>query len=210
MTTTIRLAILDDHKLVRKGFCLILNNVPDFKILLETDNEDDLIELVKSNAVDVVLLDISMPDTNGLELVSKLLKYNKSVKVIMLTMHKEGEYIIKAVKNGASSYLLKDVEPEELEEAIRTVHQKGKYFSQFISEILIDNISKPKEIGRISDREKEILQYVAQGLSTKLIAEKLSISTRTVEAHRTKIMKKVKANNSAELIKKAIQFKLIG
>jgi two-component system, NarL family, response regulator NreC len=207
--TYIRLAILDDHKLVRKGFCLILNNIPDFNVLLETDNEEQIVELVKNDCPDILLLDISMPDSNGLELIPKLLKLNKDLKIIMLTMHKEGEYIIKAVKNGACSYLLKDVEPDELEEAIRSVYDKNKYFSPFISELLIDNISKPKEIGKISEREKEILQYVAQGLSTKLIAEKLNISTRTVEAHRMKIMKKVKASNSAELIKKAIQHKLI-
>lgn len=207
--TYIRLAILDDHKLVRRGFCLILNNIPDFNVLLDTDNEEEIIELVKNDCPDILLLDISMPDSNGLELIPKLLKLNKDLKIIMLTMHKEGEYIIKAVKNGACSYLLKDVEPDELEEAIRSVYDKNKYFSPFISELLIDNISKPKEIGKISEREKEILQYVAQGLSTKLIAEKLNISTRTVEAHRMKIMKKVKASNSAELIKKAIQHKLI-
>jgi two-component system response regulator NreC len=207
--TYIRLAILDDHKLVRRGFCLILNSIPDFNVLLETDKEEEIVELIKNDCPDILLLDISMPETNGLELIPKFLKLNKELKIIMLTMHKEGEYIIKAVKNGACSYLLKDVEPDELEDAIRSVYEKNKYFSPFISELLIDNISKPKEIGKISDREREILQYVAQGLSTKLIAEKLCISTRTVEAHRMKIMKKVKASNSAELIKKAIQHKLI-
>ena len=124
-------------------------------------------------------------------------------------MHKEGEYIVKAVKNGASSYLLKDLEPEELETAIRNVIEKNKYFNNFVSELLIDDILKPKDIEKISDREKEVLQYVAQGLSTKLIAEKLFISTRTVEAHRMKLMKKIKASNSAELIKKSIEHKLI-
>jgi len=207
--TYIRLAILDDHKLVRRGFCLILNSIPDFNVLLETDKEEEIVELIKNDCPDILLLDISMPETNGLELIPKFLKLNKELKIIMLTMHKEGEYIIKAVKNGACSYLLKDVEPDELEDAIRSVYEKNKYFSPFISELLIDNISKPKEIGKISDREREILQYVAQGLSTKLIAEKLCISTRTVEAHRMKIMKKVKASNSAELIKKAIQNKAI-
>jgi two-component system response regulator NreC len=207
--TYIRLAILDDHKLVRRGFCMILNSISDFNVLLETDKEEEIVELIKNDCPDILLLDISMPETNGLELIPKFLKLNKDLKIIMLTMHKEGEYIIKAVKNGACSYLLKDVEPDELEDAIRSVYEKNKYFSPFISELLIDNISKPKEIGKISEREREILQYVAQGLSTKLIAEKLSISTRTVEAHRMKIMKKVKASNSAELIKKAIQHKLI-
>jgi two-component system response regulator NreC len=207
--TYIRLAILDDHKLVRKGFCLILNNIPDFNVLLETDNEGEIEELVKNDCPDILLLDISMPDSNGLDLIAKFTKLNKDLKIIMLTMHKEGEYIIKAVKNGASSYLLKDVEPDELEAAIRSVNDGNKYFSPFISELLIDNISKPKEIGKISEREREILQHVAQGLSTKLIAQKLCISTRTVEAHRMKLMKKVKASNSAELIKKAIQHKLI-
>ncbi len=207
--TYIRLAILDDHKLVRKGFCLILNNIPDFKVILETDNEQEIEDLIKNDCPDILLLDISMPDSNGLDLITKFMKLDKELKIIMLTMHKEGEYIIKAIKNGACSYLLKDVEPEELEEAIRSVYSKNKYFNPFVSELLIDNISKPKDIAKISQRENEILLYVSQGLSTKLIAEKLSISTRTVEAHRMKLMKKVKASNSAELIKKAIHHKLI-
>ncbi len=205
----IKLAILDDHKLVRRGFCLILNNIPDFNVIMETDKEEDIINLINNDCPDILLLDISMPECNGLDLIQKFLKLNKNLKIILLTMHKEGEYIIKAVKNGASSYLLKDLEPEELETAIRTVYEKNKYFNSFISELLIDNISKPKDIGKISEREREVLQYVAQGLSTKLIAEKLFISTRTVEAHRMKLMKKIKANNSAELIKKSIQYKLI-
>jgi DNA-binding NarL/FixJ family response regulator len=150
--TYIRLAILDDHKLVRRGFCMILNSISDFNVLLETDKEEEIVELIKNDCPDILLLDISMPETNGLELIPKFLKLNKDLKIIMLTMHKEGEYIIKAVKNGACSYLLKDVEPDELEDAIRSVYEKNKYFSPFISELLIDNISKPKEIGKISER----------------------------------------------------------
>lgn len=207
--TNIRFAILDDHKLVRKGFCLILNSIPDFEVVLETDSEEEIIALIKNDCPDILLLDISMPNSNGLDLMLKFLKLNKNLKIIMLTMHKEGEYISKAIKNGASSYLLKDVEPDELEQAIRTVYLEGKYFSPFISELLIDNISNPNDFSKISEREREILQYVAQGLSTKAIAEKLGLSTRTVEAHRMKLMKKVKASNSAELIKKAIQNKVI-
>ena len=207
--TKIKIALLDDHKLVRKGFCLILNSIQDFEVLLETDNKDEILNLINTNCPDILLLDISMPECNGLDLIQKFLKLNKNLKIIMLTMHKEGEYIVKAVKNGASSYLLKDLEPEELETAIRNVIEKNKYFNNFVSELLIDDILKPKDIEKISDREKEVLQYVAQGLSTKLIAEKLFISTRTVEAHRMKLMKKIKASNSAELIKKSIEHKLI-
>ena len=207
--TNIRFAILDDHKLVRKGFCLILNSIPDFEVVLETDNEEEIIALIKNDCPNILLLDISMPNSNGLDLILKFLRLNKGLKIIMLTMHKEGEYISKAIKNGASSYLLKDVEPDELEQAVRTVYLEGKYFSPFISDLLIDNISNSNDFSKISDREREILQYVAQGLSTKAIAEKLGLSTRTVEAHRMKLMKKVKASNSAELIKKAIQNKLI-
>ncbi len=207
--TNIRFAILDDHKLVRKGFCLILNSIPDFEVVLETDNEEEIIALIKNDCPNILLLDISMPNSNGLDLILKFLRLNKGLKIIMLTMHKEGEYISKAIKNGASSYLLKDVEPDELEQAVRTVYLEGKYFSPFISDLLIDNISNSNDFSKISDREREILQYVAQGLSTKAIAEKLGLSTRTVEAHRMKLMKKVKASNSSELIKKAIQNKLI-
>ncbi len=205
----IQLAILDDHKLVRKGFCIMLNNIADFNVILETDNEDAIEDLIKINCPDVLLLDISMPKTNGLDLIAKFLKINKDLKIIILTMHREGEYIVRAATNGAFAYLLKDIEPDELETAIRSAKDGKKHFSPHISQLLINNISKPKEIGILSIREKQVLQFVASGLSTKLIAKKLCLSIRTIEVHRMNLMKKIKSFNTSHLIRKAMEYKLV-
>jgi DNA-binding NarL/FixJ family response regulator len=205
----IRIAIIDDHNLVRRGFCLLLNKIEDIDIVLETDDINKVIELVEAHELDILFVDISIKNQNGIDFIPKLKKIDKDLKYIMLTMHTDTEYVIRSMKSGANAYLLKDVEPDELERAIRNVYEKGKYINPFVSEIILDNITKPKYTGNISPREKEVLECVVQGMSTKLIAEKLNISTRTVETHRIKMMKKINAINTAELVKKAIEYKLI-
>jgi two-component system, NarL family, response regulator NreC len=129
-------------------------------------------------------------------------------------MHEEAEYILKSIQAGANGYLLKNVEPDELVNAIKTVAAGGKYFNAAVSNIMIENISKgtdhnKDEHSEITAREKEILQYVADGLSTKLIGDKLSISARTVETHRVHIMKKLQVSNAAEMVKKGLELKII-
>ena len=204
----IRIAILDDHKLVRRGFGILLNNNSHFKVIAELENEAQLTEQLLKEVPDVLLLDVSMPDCYGPDLIPKLSKQYKNLKFIVLTMHKESEYVIRSIKNGANAYLLKDVEPEELERAIDVVHNEGKYINTFVSDIMLENLSKPIQTYSISDREKEVLKFVAEGLSTKIIADRLCISSRTVESHRVKIMKKVNAANTAELIKIAMKLRL--
>ena len=209
----VKIILADDHKLVRDGIKSLLQINPAFKVVAEVDNGSDLVEKMEEMLPDVVLVDISMPTTNGLEAVSQLLKINPNFKFIMLTMHDDAEYILKSVEIGAKGYLLKNVEFEELQTAIQTVASGGKYFNQQISERMIESLSKPKkgkeEIPDLTTRELEVLKEVANGLSTKLIADKLSISARTVETHRLHIMKKMYTQNTAELVKKAIELKII-
>lgn len=214
MASKIKIILADDHILVREGFKSLLNKNPKFEVVGEAENGKALLELVENVSVDVLLVDISMPLFNGIDAIAQLKKINRNLKFIMLTMHEEAEYILKSIQAGANGYLLKNVEPEELENAIVTVASGGKYFNTIVSNIMIENLSKISDAGKeeVSDlttREKEILQHVAAGLSTKLIADKLSISARTVETHRVHIMKKLQVNNGAEMVRKGLELKII-
>jgi DNA-binding NarL/FixJ family response regulator len=214
MSNTIRIILADDHILVREGFKSLLSKKKDFEVVGEAENGNILLDLIESLSADVLLVDISMPQLNGIEAIAQMKKINPNLKFIMLTMHEEAEYILKSIQAGANGYLLKNVEPDELENAIRTVAAGGKYFNSTISNIMIENLSRVSEPGKedlteLTAREKEILQYVADGLSTKLIADKLSISARTVETHRVHIMKKLQVNNGAEMVKRGLEQKII-
>jgi DNA-binding NarL/FixJ family response regulator len=152
-----------------------------------------------------------MPVINGLSAVQKIGKEHPSIKFIVLTMHEEREYIMNALKIGVHGYLLKNIERTELEKAIITVFEGGKYFSPLITNILAESVTKTdqNEITDITPREKEVLVLVSQGQSTKQIADNLGISIRTVESHRVNMLKKLKVSNTAELVKKAMEFNLL-
>jgi DNA-binding NarL/FixJ family response regulator len=210
----IKIILADDHILVREGFKSLLNRKKEFEVVGEAENGQALLQMIDDISPDILLVDISMPHLNGIEAIAQIKKINPNLKLIMLTMHEEAEYIVKSIQAGANGYLLKNVEPDELEKAIKTVAAGGKYFNAAISNIMIENISKAtdqskEEYSEITAREKEILQYVADGLSTKLIADKLSISARTVETHRVHIMKKLQVSNGAEMVKKGLEQKII-
>ncbi|HOX84065.1 MAG TPA: response regulator transcription factor, partial [Chryseolinea sp.] len=160
---------------------------------------------------DIILSDINMPVINGLAALEQLSKQQPTIKFVMLSMHEEREYITNALRIGASGYLLKNIEWFELERAIITIYEGGRYFSPAITNILAESFNKPEanESYDITPREKEVLELVANGNSTKQIADQLGISIRTVESHRINMLKKMKASNTAELIKKAIEMKLL-
>jgi DNA-binding NarL/FixJ family response regulator len=206
----IKIAILDDHKLFREGIASILAKYEDFEVAGEVENEEQLNTLLSTSPVNVLLIDISLPDSNGLEIVKKLKNSHPQIRTIVLTMHEEGQYVVKAVRNGAHGYLLKNTDEKELKEAIITVFEGKKYYNKDISALMIGNMSlEGDETRKLSARENEILQLVAKGLTTKEIADKLCVSSRTVETHRFNMMKKLQVQNSAELITKAINLGLI-
>lgn len=209
----IRIIIADDHRLIRDGIKAMLAKNNEFELVGEAEDGEDLLKQAEEKAPDVILVDITMPKVNGIEVISKLKKTNPNIKSILLTMHEEPEYIIKGAKSGASGYLLKNIEYEELQLAIKTVAAGQKYFNASVSKILIDNISNSKEEEtdqeKLTAREVEVLREIVNGLSTKQIGEKLFISARTVETHRVNIMKKLDVHNTAELVKKALDKKLI-
>ncbi|HMJ68411.1 MAG TPA: response regulator transcription factor [Cyclobacteriaceae bacterium] len=205
--TRIRLVLADDHPMIRAGFKTLLAQSDAFEVAGEADNGEELIKVVTSVKPDVALVDLHMPGTNGLEALEKLHGSFPAIKFIVLTMHEEREYVHKALKAGADGYLLKNIDREELENAIHTVFKGGKYFSPEITAVLADSVARPSaaEVSEITPREKEVLVLVAAGHSTKQIADQLGISIRTVETHRINMLKKMEVSNSAELVRKAFE-----
>lgn len=208
----IRLVLADDHQLIREGFRALLGNNERLEIVGEAEDGVELVQMVRQRQPDLVLADIHMPNLNGLDALKQLIAEFPSIKFIVLTMHDEREYVLNAIRLGASGYVMKNVERKELEKAIMAVHEGGKYFSPEVANVLAESVARPSavmEFPEISPREKEVLMLVAEGLSTKQVADRLGISTRTVESHRINMLKKLKAGNTAELIRKAIELRII-
>lgn len=209
----IKIIICDDHRIIRDGIKAMLAKYEHYELIGEAENGEQLFSLLESAYPDVILIDIAMPGKNGIEVFTELKRANPALKFILLTMFEEPEYVIKAVRGGASGYLLKNIESEELDKAIQMVANGGKYFNEHISKILLDNLHANSEeeliSGKLTERELEILADIVNGLTTKQIAEKLFISHRTVETHRVNMMKKLEVHNVAELVKMAIENKLV-
>ncbi|HEV8515723.1 MAG TPA: response regulator transcription factor [Cyclobacteriaceae bacterium] len=207
----IKLILADDHPLIREGFRSLLGKNEAFEIVGEAENGIELMRLASEKFPDIILVDITMPTLSGLDSIEKLRATQPYIKFIVLTMHDEPEYVLKALKRGADGYLLKNIERPELEKAIQTVYAGGKYYSPFVANILAESISKRNVVDQaeITPREKEVLELVAAGQSTKQIANKLDISIRTVESHRINMLKKLSVNNTAELIKRAVELKIL-
>ena len=207
----LRIIIADDHKLFRDGVQALLSTYADLHVLGGVGSGTELLQqLDVEGAPHIVLLDLSMPELNGFEVLEIAKKKYPHIRFIALSMHEDGQYIAKCARLGADGYLLKNVDEEELVSAIHTVASGKKHFDKNITELMIQNMalegSAPKPL---SDRETEVLRLVSEGLTTKQIAERLFVSTRTVETHRTNMLKKLKVQNTAELIKKSVRLKLI-
>ena len=214
MNNKITIVIADDHKIVRDGLKSLLSNIEDFFIEAEVENGEQLLEIYEQKSPDIALIDITMPVMNGLDALKILTQSNSTMKGIILSMHEDADYIKKALQNGAKGYLLKSTDEKELELAIRTVANGGKYFNASVSKTIMENMSNSRsqpmrsEV-QISARETEILILVAEGLSNKMIADKLQISIRTVETHRLNLLRKLHVNNTAELVKKAMDIGIL-
>lgn len=202
--------LADDHQLFRNGLRMILEKEPLFKIVGEAANGVELMDLLKLKEPQVVLIDLSMPKKSGLEVMEECKVKHPNIKFIVLTMHNDGHYVVKSVRSGAEAYLLKNTDEKELTTAIQKVFLGEKYFNTEIAQLLINNNSiQETNFKQLSQREKEVLQLVAQGNITKEIANQLCVSTRTVETHRVNMMKKLKATNTADLITKAKELAII-
>ena len=205
----IKTLLVDDHKMIRDGIKSILNNDKNISVVAEFGNGVDAIKYLERNDnIDVVILDINMPELNGISTTEIITKMFKSIKIVALTMHDEEAYITKMLKAGALGYVLKDSGGEKLIQAVKTVYQGEKYYSNEVSVTLIDgmlNGNKEKETSTLSTREIDVLKNIVEGLTNKEIADLLNISKRTVETHRRNIMYKLELKNTAEMVQKSIR-----
>jgi DNA-binding NarL/FixJ family response regulator len=212
----IRLVIADDHKLFRMGLRQLLEKQKLIAVVGEAADGFDAVSLAQDLKPDIVLMDISMPELNGIEATRRIVDQDPSVHVIMLSMHADRRYIQEALRAGARGYLLKDSAPEELVRAIAKVMRGQFYLSTKINEQVIADFirltesDKPTPFSLLSAREREVLQLLAEGKSTREIADKLNVSAKTVETHRQHIMDKLNMRTVAELTKYAIREGLTG
>ena len=208
----IRIIIADDHQLFRNGLKILLNAFPDFEVSGEASNGEEFLRLIKTVKADIALMDINMPEMDGIEATRRGLRIVPGMNIIALSMYGEEEYYYKMVDAGAKGFLLKDSDINEGRDAITTVFRGGSYFSQ---ELLYHVIQKIKhrehesKSANLSRREKEILLKICEGLSNQEIAETLFISKRTVDKHRANLLGKTNSKNTASLILFAIKNKLI-
>lgn len=204
--------IADDHQLFRNGLKILLNAFPDFEVVAEASNGEEYLKVLEHTKADITLMDINMPDMDGIEATRRGVKASPETSVIALSMYGEEEYYYKMVDAGARGFLLKDSDISEVREAIMTVRKGGSYFSQELLYHVIQKIKHRESETRsanLSRREKEILLKICEGLSNQEIAESLFISKRTVDKHRANLLGKTNSKNTASLILFAIKNKLI-
>lgn len=208
----IRILIADDHQLFRNGLKILLNAFPEFEVTGEASNGLEFLKLLRNSEADIALMDINMPEMDGIEATRKGLKLCPSINIIALSMYGEEGYYYKMVDAGAKGFLIKDSDISEVKEAIITVRKGGNYFSQELLYHVIQKI-KHREIesrsANLSKREKEILFKICEGFSNQEIADTLFISKRTVDKHRANLLGKTNSKNTASLILFAIRNKLI-
>ena len=209
----ITILLADDHDVVRRGMKMLLEDEEGIQVIGEAFDGLDAIEKVKMLMPNVVILDLTMPKMNGIEAAKIISEEYPEVKILIFSMHHNKEYIVKSVENGANGYLLKDTGKDELLRAIKVISEGRKYFPPEISEVIIDELlaktSGIQEENRpifekITPKEKQILGMIVQGYNSREMADKLFLSIRTVDNHRANMMKKVKAKNTADLVKMAI------
>ena len=209
----IKIVIVDDHSLFRNGMKLLLTNAGNFSIIAEASNGKEFIELLKTTIPDIVLMDIDMPEMDGIEATSKALETNPDLKIIGLSMYGEEEYYYKMIEAGVSGFLLKNSDINEVKTAITSVFDGGKYFSQELLYNVVRNIKTSQTnqdvVENLSERELEVLKQICIGLSNHEIAENLHISKRTVDKHRANLLDKTNSKNTAHLVMYAIKNKLI-
>lgn len=201
-TDVIKIMLVDDHPLVRDGLRARLEAVPNFRVVAEADGADDAFRQAGTEAVDLVLMDINMRGTNGIEATSRLCAAYPHIAVLILSMHDKLEYVSQAVQAGARGYVLKDAPGKDIVLAIETVMSGGIYYSAALAKQLAHPMAQDNQL---TVREQEVLQHIAAGQSNKQIARDLDLSVRTVETHRLNIKRKLGIEGQAELIKFAVQ-----
>jgi DNA-binding NarL/FixJ family response regulator len=214
----IRVLLADDHELVRSGLIKLLETYKDLTVIGEAGDGSEAVEKTRKLNPDVLVIDLSMPKLSGIEATKIVRKECPKVGVLVLTMHQNEEYVYQILKSGAGGYVLKEAGKDELANAIRTVARGEKYFSSKVSQIMVDGYLRKSELRSgesvtspdgtnidLTRREREVLTLIAKGLNNQEISERLFISPRTVDTHRTNIMQKLDIHDAANLVKFAIE-----
>lgn len=212
----VRILLADDHGVVRKGLRFLLERQSDMEVVGEASDGREAIRLAEQANPDVAILDIAMPLLNGIEATSQMIKRNSRLAVIILSMHSDEDYLLSALNAGAKGYVLKDSAEDDIVKAVRSVRQGTPYFSPEISQTLLEdhirflqqrNLQDSYDL--LTEREKEVLQLLAEGKSNKEVAAILNVSVYTVDTHRLHLMQKLDLHNTAEIVLYAVRKKII-
>jgi DNA-binding NarL/FixJ family response regulator len=209
----IKVLLADDHSIVRAGLRRIVEESGDMEVVAEAADGREAIRLVREAGPDVAVIDISMPDLDGLEVVSQLRGIHPDLPILILTMHEEGQYVVRAIQAGAMGYMTKQSAPEQLLKAIRKIHAGSRYLTDEAAEILALRIAKgtgeQSPLDSLSMRELQVLRRLAMGHTNREIAGAYNISIKTVDTYRLRLLKKLNLRNNAELSRFAMQNRLI-
>lgn len=213
---TIRVIVADDHAVIREGLRVLLGSQQDILVLGLASNGREAVQLVEEHKPDVAVMDISMPELNGVEAIRRMRPRHPQMQVVVLSIHDTKRYVFQALQAGAKGYLLKETAWQEVVEAVRAVQRGERYLSRRIADLLMDEIfenlgtaAQADPLESLSPREREILQLVAEGRTSQEIGERLSISPKTVDSYRSRMMQKIGVSDLAGLIKFAIQHGVI-
>lgn len=208
----IRIIIADDHNIVRDGVRSLIEDIPGYVIVGEANNGKEAVELCKNNDIDIVIMDITMPEMDGIEATEIIKDKNPDIKILALTMLIEDQHIRKMIKAGASGYILKSSGKQELLEALNAIINDQHYFSEGATQAILKELVNPvieksetTESFELTERELEILKYIVDECTNQEIADKLYLSVRTVDAHRRNLLQKIGAKNTAGLVKHALK-----
>lgn len=205
---TTRVAIADDHALVRRGFAELLRETPDLDVVAEASSGDALLALLREKRFDVVVMDMNMPGPGGLDLVKAVKAEHPGLHVLVLSAHPEDQYAVRVVRAGALGYLTKESAEADLVEAVRRVATGRRFLTQALAEALLDALDLDPEAAphtALSDREYQVLRLLASGLTVGGIAERLSLSVKTISTYRSRLLQKMGMSNNAELTRYAIE-----